>query len=98
MIINLSPQLQSGDTILSVWKVGDVLIVDGVSLDFTQLPEGGTLPSGSVQSKWVFGDVSRVDGHVNIILTLPHSDNSSEARRFPKPIVMVEDGLVEFPQ
>lgn len=98
MIINLNPQLQHGDTVLSVLKVGDMLIVDGVSLDFSQLPEGGTLPFGSVQSKWVEGGVSRVNGHVEITLTLPHGDNASETRRFPKPIVMNDDGSVELPQ
>lgn len=98
MVIEFMPRWFPVESSLTVWKVGDMLIVDGVSFDFSQLPEGGILPRGSVQSEWFVGDVSRVDGHVVLTLTLPHGDNASEARRFPKPIVMNDDGSVELPQ
>ncbi|MCX4037769.1 hypothetical protein OR604_16405 [Aeromonas caviae] len=79
---------------------GDILTVNGVSLDFSPLPEGGMLPNAAISSLWVFGDVRRVDGEVYLTLVLPHSNDAPHETRFPAaydvPMTVV-DGLVPLP-
>lgn len=95
MIIKLSPV--RSDESLAVSVNGDCIILNGVALDFTQLPDGAVLPASAVDSEFVCGDVTRVDGQLHIIITLPHSAEATEAVRFPTPIIVTEDGPVELP-
>jgi len=96
MRINLSPQRR--DDTLTVTKAGDVLTINGVEYDFSQVPEGGVLPSDAVDCAWLASDITREDGELTLTLLLPHGANASEARRFPEPLTNVPDGEVEFPQ
>ena len=96
MTINLSPQRR--DDTLTVIKLGDVLTINGIEFDFTQVPDGGLLPREAVDCPWLASNVERVDGELVLTLLLPHGANASEARRFPEPLVDVPDGEVEFPQ
>jgi len=96
MKINLSPQRR--DDTLTVIKQGDVLTINGAEYDFTDLPDGGTLPADAVDSEFVIGSVDRVNGEIELTLLLPHGPNASEAARFPQPIVDPADGEVELPK
>lgn len=96
MLINLSPV--RSDKELTVAVKGDTLILNDVILDFAPMPEGSTLPKDAIESEWVVGDVSRVDGEIVITIMLPHSATASEAARFPVPIQTKADGYVELPQ
>jgi len=96
MKINLSPQRR--DDTLSVFKQGDVLTINGTDYDFSQLPDGGTLPADAVDCEYVIGSVDRVNGELELTLLLPHGPNASEAARFPEPIIDPADGEVELPK
>lgn len=95
MKINLSPQRR--DDTLVVTKVGDALLLNGEVLDFSPLPEGATLPSSAIDNQWVIGDVTRKDGQIELTLLLPHGPDASEAARFPEPLIVTADGVVELP-
>ena len=96
MKINLSPQRR--DDTLTVIKQGDVLTINGTEYDFTDLPDGGTLPAEAVDCEFVIGSVDRVNGELELTLLLPHGPNASEAARFPEPIIDPADGEVELPK
>ncbi|HCJ29401.1 MAG TPA: hypothetical protein DHV63_08920 [Pseudomonas sp.] len=78
-------------------RAGDVLTLNGQPFDFTQLPEGGTLPSAAIDSDWIVGYVSRVNGELHLTLRLPHGPNPSRAVAFPEPIHVTEDGPIPLP-
>jgi len=96
MKITLSPQRR--DDTLSVSKHNEVLTINGIDYDFTNLPDGGTLPADAVDSEFVIGSVDRVNGELELTLLLPHGPNASEAARFPQPILDPADGEVELPK
>lgn len=95
MLIKLTPQRR--DETLVVTKVGDLLSLNGVAFDFGPLPDGATLPADAINSPWIMGDVSRINGEIEITLILPHGADASEAARFPEPIQAIGDGIVELP-
>lgn len=96
MHITLSPVRL--DETLTASLAGDVLTLNGESLDFSQLLEGATLPSEAIDSEWIVGPVSRIDGELHLTLRLPHGPNPSQAVAFPEPIIVTEDGPLELPQ
>ena len=96
MKITLSPQRR--DDTLTVIKQGDTLTINGTAYDFTQLPDGGTLPADAVDCEYIVGSVDRVDGELELTLLLPHGANASEAARFPEPIINPADGELELPK
>ena len=96
MKINLSPQRR--DDTLTVIKQGYTLTINGTAYDFSQLPDGGTLPADAVDCEFVIGSVSRVNGELELTLLLPHGANASAAARFPKPIINPADGELELPK
>ena len=96
MIIKLSPQ--GGRVPLSIQKSGDVLIINGESFDFRQLPEGAVLPWSAVQCSHLVDDVTRRNGDLTIALGIPCDADSSLAVRFPIDIVNPPDGDVRLPE
>lgn len=96
MQIKFNPQRR--DDTLSVVKEGDALIVNGVTYDFSPLPEGATLPAEAIDSDLFSGPVERVNGEIVLTLTLPHGPNPSHAVAFPQPIIVTADGPVELPR
>lgn len=86
MRISLSPQ--RSDASLQVIRGGeDVLIINNELFDFSNLPEGGTIPAGDVPCEWILGPVERIDGELMLTLVLPHGSNPSQSVAFPQPIV-----------
>jgi len=95
MKITLSPQRR--DDTLTITKQGDVLTINDTEYNFTQLPDGGTLPKEAVGCEWILSDVSRVNSELEFTLLLPITANASEAARFPQPIINPADGVLELP-
>lgn len=95
MIIKLSPVRD--DAPLAVSRLGDMLTVNNVALDFAQLPDGATLPAEAVSSDYVLDPVERVGGKLVVTLRLPHSADAAESVRFPSDIVDPPAGQVLLP-
>lgn len=95
MLISLSPIRMDAE--LNVTVQGDVMTINGLELDFSVIPDGATLPAEAVECEFVIGEISRVDGVLQITLLFPIGPDASEAARFPVPFTP-EDGVVEFPQ
>ncbi|MDH0300614.1 MULTISPECIES: tail fiber assembly protein [unclassified Pseudomonas] len=95
MRISLSPQRR--DDSLIVFRDGETLSINSVKFDFADLPDGATLPAGSVSSHWVFGDVERSFGELRITLLLPHAGDAPAEARFPAPVIDPPDGAVVLP-
>jgi len=95
MQITLSPVRI--DTQLTVVRSGDTLTLNGEAFDFSDLPDGATLPRHAIDSKWFAGDVMRIDGDLHIMLVLPHGPNAPEATCFPQPITLTKNGTVDMP-
>jgi len=96
MKITLHPARK--DTKLVVSKFGETLTINGELFDFKVVPNGATLPYGSVNSDWIAGDVTRdLEGNLLVPLVLPHGCKAAEDARFPKPIEDVPDGSVALP-
>lgn len=75
---------------------GDIITIDVRSYDFGPLPEGATLPWGSVDCEFIVGDVERINGEICLTLIMPHGANPSQNVAFPAP-VSVHSGPVPFP-
>ncbi len=95
MKINLSP-IRS-DKELNIVKSADTLTLNGVPYDFSQLPNGATLPKEAVDCEWIVSDVNRVNGEIELTILLPHGANASHEARFPEPINMTTNGQVVLP-
>lgn len=95
MRLSFSPQRREGA--LTVHKQDDLLTINGEAFDFSELPNGGTLPAGSVDCEWIVGDVIRVNGEIGLTLLLPHGANPSPVVAFPEPMVDPADGDLAIP-
>jgi len=96
MKLLFSPQRR--DDVLILSKSGDALTVNGTVYDFSPLPDGATLPREAIDCEWVCGDVSRINGELEIPILLPHGPDASEAARFPEPMAVTIDGEVVLPE
>ena len=95
MKIILSPQRR--DDTVSYRKSGDTLLVDGEVFDFYRVEEGDVLPREAIKSEWFAGDVTRINGELQLALILPNPWNYSQAQAFPVPVSVTKNGLVELP-
>ena len=95
MKLLFSPQRR--DDTLTLSKSGDALTVNGVTYDFSQLPNGATLPREAIDCEWICGNVERVNGELIVPILLPHGPDASEAARYPEPLTVISDGQVVLP-
>ncbi|MCF6780939.1 hypothetical protein [Stutzerimonas stutzeri] len=95
MNIKISPVRM--DETLTASLAGDVLTLNGEAFDFTQLPEGATLPAEAINSDWITGPVSRISGELHLTLRLPHGPNPSQNVAFPESLRVTEDGPIRLP-
>ncbi|MBZ9984920.1 hypothetical protein LB521_27690 [Mesorhizobium sp. BR-1-1-8] len=95
MRISFSPQRR--DDVLVLEKTGDRISINGELFNFDGLTDGDTIKRDNIPGEWFAGDVTRTDGEVHIVLTLPHGPNPSEAVAFPSDIVVTEDGPIAVP-
>lgn len=98
MKIKLSPVRT--DERMQAYVSGDEIIVNGEHLDFSPLPEGGTLPRSSIHSQWIASDVQRIGGDICLTLVLPHGANAPRETLFPtaysEPMTVI-GGAVPLP-
>ena len=95
MKITLTPVMMAAH--LTLTRTGDALTINGTNYDFTDLPEGATLPPDAVDCDWLASDVTRIDGALHLTLILPHGPNAPQETRFPAPIIDPPDGPVTLP-
>ena len=95
MKITLSPTRR--DETLTASRDGDTLTINGEEFDFSPLEEGEALPADAIDSEWIAGDVTRIDGDLRLTLTLPHGSNAPRETRFPEPIIDPLDGEIALP-
>ncbi len=98
MKIYLSP-VRMDERIVAIVS-GDTITVNNQVLDFSPLQEGESLPSEAINSKWVRGEVARLDGEIHLTLVFPHGVDAPYETRFPAafeiPITVLE-GEVPLP-
>lgn len=92
MQIYFTPVRMDADLFVTV--AGDVLTVNGEAFDFTPLPDNMVLPRDAVSSDWFAGDVSRVEGVLQLTLLLPHGGDAPDWMRYPDPVIAPLDGAV----
>lgn len=95
MLINLSPR--NSNKTLNITKTNDALTINGDTFDFTQLPDGATLPREAIGCEFILSDVNRINGEIELTILLPHGANASHEARFPEPINMTSNGRVMLP-
>lgn len=95
MLITLSPVRM--DETLTASLAGDTLTLNGEAFDFSQMPEGATLPAEAIASDHFAGPVERINGELHLTLRLPHGANPPQHVAFPQPIHVTEDGPVALP-
>lgn len=95
MLINLSP-IRS-DNSLEIIRTGETLKINGVPYDFSQLPEGATLPREAIGCEFILSDVHRVNGEIELTLLFPIRADASLEARFPQPMTINNDGQVVLP-
>lgn len=95
MIISFYPQCRPDTLVVS--KAGDALTINGEAFDFSSLPDGATIPEGSVPCPWIIGPVERTGGDLHLALILPHDWDPSPAVAFPEPVTVTADGPVAIP-
>lgn len=95
MRISFSPQRRHDA--LTVFKSDDKLTVNGKILDFSNLPNGATLPAEAIDSEWITRPAERIDGDIHLTLLLPHGPKPSQAVAFPQPITVTANGPITVP-
>ena len=95
MQIAFSPIRRDGRP--EITRAGDTLTIDGVSFNFSPLPEGATLPQEAIGSDWFAGPVERIDGVLHVKLILSHGANAPQETLFPSPLTITGDGPVALP-
>lgn len=95
MRITLSPVRM--DVQLAASLTGDVLTLNGEAFDFSPIPEGAVLDMEAVNSMWIAGPVSRVDGELHLTLRLPYGAVPVDVATFPEVLVVTSDGPIPLP-
>ncbi|TPN16254.1 hypothetical protein FJ973_06055 [Mesorhizobium sp. B2-1-3] len=95
MRISFSPQRRDEELVLE--KTGDRIRINGELFNFNGLAEGDTIKRENIPGEFFAGDVTKIDGEVHIVLTLPHGPNPSQSVAFPADIVVTADGPIAVP-
>lgn len=98
------------DDSLSLHVSSDVLTINGVAFDFSQIAEGEVLPVSAVGCNLLKGVVTRHEGALHLDVMLPYAPTGDvngdgeitdmdvpEAIRFPAPLSISENGPVNAP-
>ncbi|MDD2108903.1 tail fiber assembly protein [Pseudomonas asiatica] len=95
MLLKFNPVFS--DQLLTVYKQGDSLTIDGLTLDFSALAEGATLPAEALGCPWITAPVERINGRLVLTLTLPHGHDAPYEVRFPQDVFFEGNGKVPLP-
>jgi hypothetical protein len=95
MHITLSPVRM--DELLNAERLGDTLVLNGVTVDFTDLPEGEMIEIDPVEMPWIIGPVRREKGEIRLTLLCPHGPMAAGKSAYPKPLHIKKDGPIDLP-
>ena len=90
LTLNLSP-VRSDDPQPKVSYIAPVLTVNSTAYDLSELPDGATAQHP------VLGTVERSGDDYELTLKITHGSSAPEATRFPEPLTVTVNGLVELP-
>lgn len=94
MRISFNPQYRDDGLILK--RQGDKITINGVTLDFSNLPDGGIGESEEIPTEFLVGPVRRVNGEIQISIIRPYTDLASVDDAFPKPIVLSDGQTIKI--
>jgi hypothetical protein len=86
------------DDRLTLDRVGDTLIVNGMPCDFSSLSEGDAQDAETTGCPWFAEPVRRENGRLHVCLFLPHGPGAAHRTLFPLPVSMAGDGPVPVPE
>lgn len=100
MKISVIPQrnIPGSSRSISVAINGDSIEINGVSYDFSPLPDGATLTDGATGCEFIIGPVERVEGRLMLTLLQPITEAASPAAHEISTIINPPDGPLELPQ
>lgn len=84
--IHFTPQRRDDVRITALSWSGDVLSIDGQTIDLSGVTEGTILPASAVAHDLVIGEITRTAGALSVTLLLPLGRDASLAARFPSPV------------
>ncbi|MDG1432346.1 MAG: hypothetical protein P8L68_15345 [Paracoccaceae bacterium] len=87
---------QRSDKTLSLSRSGDTLTINGEDFDFANIPESGVLPVSAIESEFIGGPIKRLDDQLYIDILLPHSAGASQACRYPRSVLITQDGKIKL--
>lgn len=85
MFITLSPSRMNES--LNAIVNHDIIIINGVEIDFSPLTHDDILPATAINSVWIAGDVRRVNNEIHLALFVPHGANAPYETRYPAALV-----------
>ena len=88
-----TPQRRNESLHISV--SGETVTMNGIDFDLSVIPEGATLPSGAIDGEFFFGDVSRINGELEVGILLPHGADPEPALAFPQPATVTAGVVVD---
>lgn len=95
MHITYTPVRRDGRPVIE--RLGDALVIDGETFDFSGVPEGATLPPEAVASEWIAGPVTRQGGELRLTLMLSHGPRAPQETLFPAAAIMSGNGPIPMP-
>lgn len=94
MKIILSPFRPLQDAAFELSKVGDVITINGVALDFGPLADGAMLDSAAIDCAFIAGPVRRVDGELELSILVPMPAKPTPEQANPAPLIDPADGVL----
>ena len=94
MKIVLSPFRPLQDAAFELSKLGDVITINGVALDFGPLPDGAMLEAAAIDCEFIAGPVRRVDGELELSVLMPTPAKPTVAQANPAPLIDPADGVL----
>lgn len=99
VVINFSPIVGDLEQLTSVVVAGYAVTINGEIFDFTPLARGYELPLEAIGSAY-FADGAKMsdEGVLSVALLMPYDEaTATDAIRFPEPVIVTDDGLVDIP-
>ena len=91
MKITFIPQRNDSQLTLSI--SGETVTINNMDYDLSVIPDGASIHSSATDCEFIFGDMSRNNGELEIMVILPHGADPHRAIAFPDAVTMV-DGVV----
>lgn len=94
MKIILSPFRPLEDAAFELSKVGDVITINGIALDFGPLADGAMLEPDAIDSAFIAGPVRRIDGELHLSILVPTPAKPTPEQANPAPLIDTADGVL----